>query len=167
MPQSSRGIAANMASSLPCHTWSAGGRRTWGSRQRCRSSPWREARHRWQYLFVLSPNCSEWPDSFQDRLYIIDTKKVSENYLYFDSCWKAIFSLTLQPSVALLSDLKKEDERRSVVVWPVVVGHSTAKVPICVICRTLWCVYNVVLIFMFTIQKICHLKNENRLSTLD
>ena len=62
--------------------------------------------------------------------------------------------LTLQPTVALLSYLKKEDEGRSMVIWPVIVSHSSAKESLSVICCSLRCINYVVFIVMLSIQKI-------------
>ena len=67
--------------------------------------------------------------------------------------------LTLQPSVALLSYLKKEDEGRSMVIWPVIVSHPSTKEPFSIVCCSLRCINYVVFIVMFSIQKICHLQN--------
>ena len=65
--------------------------------------------------------------------------------------------LTLQPSVALLSYLKKEDEGRSMVIWPVIVSNSSAKESFCVISCSLRCINYVVFIVMLSIQKIWYL----------
>ena len=65
--------------------------------------------------------------------------------------------LTLQPTVALLSYLKKEDEGRSMVIWPVIVSNSSAKESFCVISCSLRCINYVVFIVMLSIQKIWYL----------
>ena len=134
------------------HMWSADAHKTLGSHQRCQSNPWREARRKSLCLFVLFPNCSGWPDSFQGRL-----KKEIERDYFTDFRLKFIL-LTLQPPVALLSYLKEEDEGGTMVIWPMIVSYSSAKESICVICCSLRCVNYVVFIVMFSIQKICHLR---------
>ena len=77
-----------------CHMWSADARRTLDSHQRCWNIPWREVRHRLLCLFDLFPNCNEWLDSFLDRLFKNNQKKLERLLINFYLAYlAAIYSL--------------------------------------------------------------------------
>ena len=64
---------------------------------------------------------------------------------------KNVLRVSLEVVVALLSDLIKEGKGRTMVIRPVVVGHSAPKVALCVVSCSLACVDDVVFVAVFLI----------------
>ena len=64
-----------------------------------------------------------------------------------------VLGVGFEPVVALLGDLEEEGEGWSVVVWPMVIGHTASKVALTIIGGPLGSVQYVVLVSMFVVQE--------------